>query len=536
LVESSNDAVADLQYKPIHATSAGAPNGCRFDARAWIVSVRRIGPLIAVILLVIAAVLVLGKRAQWSHRCEVPWPRLEAAPLPEDLSRFDPESAALFQQSVAAIGVAPDNVEAWFRFGMIYQAHTEDELARACYRTSLALQCENPKAWYYLAMVDARLGSPDDALQEIARVIKQAPEYAPAHWRAALWCLEAGDLAASERFARQAVQVAPADRSSNLVLGRVLVQAQRFLEAVDVLVPVVRQFDADAYGHFLLASAYRGAGRPNDAALEMAKGRDAQPRWDDPWEREMLRHFVGFRARFQMALELLNSSDPTRSVSLFEALRRERAEDHDVLVNLALAYGRAGRIDDAIAVLIDVERLHPDSSVVQLQFAATLHQRAMVQSVEEAGITRDQALIHVQRAVELSPTMAQANGQLGEILMFQGQNDAAADAFQRALELDAGNENWLVRLAGVRALQQRWVNVLQLLHEYANKPTRNVDALHLLAAALANTRQLLSAEAVILRGLAINPSDPRLVEALPRVRAAMAAAAETTTRPAETQP
>jgi len=122
------------------------------------------------------------------------------------------------------------------------------------------------------------------------------------------------------------------------------------------------------------------------------------------------------RDRFREALARIDTTT---------ASPRERARLH---AGLGRAWQRLGTLDSAVVAYEEALRLAPESTSVQLRLARLFAER-------ETHLNR--AFRLAQQAVQADSTSATALGTLGWVQTARGQYDAAADAFERAVEFDS---------------------------------------------------------------------------------------------------
>ena len=132
-------------------------------------------------------------------------------------------------------------------------------------------------------------------------------------------------LAEAEAQFRQAVQADPANLEAVTNLGVAIFKQGRFAESIPFFEQAVARSPQQAALHNDLAQAYVRVGRPHDAAAEMARACDLEPKNAD------YRRFLGdmlAEAHDQPAAEkhlrLIRPSPSTaRSISTFPILRQE---------------------------------------------------------------------------------------------------------------------------------------------------------------------------------------------------------------------
>jgi len=139
--------------------------------------------------------------------------------------------------------------------------------------------------------------------------------------------------------------------------------------------------------------------------------------------------------RIRLGIYLSESgADIPKAIRILETLPDTDAE---ALNGLGLAYGGAGRYQDAVRTFQKILTLDPTSGLAHQNIAAMLLQEA-----GQRGAARDarirEAEQFARRAVELDPALAKGFTTLGVILAQTGRRPEAIDSWKRAVQLDPG--------------------------------------------------------------------------------------------------
>jgi tetratricopeptide (TPR) repeat protein len=358
-------------------------------------------------------------------------------PRPENIDEIDVGVANAIRNTLVLIEREPDNNQHWAALGMLYHANELYGAAEATYAHLAERTPDEPRAWYFLAIVRDSLGRPDEALEAMSRAIELEESYAPSHWRRGEWWLDRGDLAAAEADFERAIALAPADPAARQGMARVFLERGEGARAAELLESVVAADPEDPYGHLLLGNAYRQLGRMEEAATELQQGQGERIVRSDPWAAEIQRFRLSFGARTQAAADYLAQGRPDLAVPIFEQLRIEDPDDVRVLTKLGLGYLKQQRVEDSLATLRDALERHPEHFNVHLQLASALQM-----SGDSAG-----ALAHVQRAIDLKPEYALSHARHAAILEKLQRWDEAATAYGTAL-LHSPGDPMLLRAQG----------------------------------------------------------------------------------------
>jgi tetratricopeptide (TPR) repeat protein len=384
--------------------------------------------------------------------------RPSSSPLPrvDSLGAIAPEVADAARQALDSLAQDPRDAERWGRFGMICEANGIVGAARDAYAQATSIEGAHAKWWYRLALVQARTGHMDDAIQDVRRAIDLSPDYAAAHWRLGLWLLDRGETDAAEREFTRAGELDPGGMSSAVGLARVHLARQQNQLAVDVLERALARTPGDRYAMQLLGTAYRRLGRIDEAEYALAVGMTGEPAWPDPWTDEMLEYRRGFAVRLKDATQYFVAGQMPQAIALLEQLRREKPDDIALLNHLGEVYVAAGRIGEGVAILEQVVAKDPQRFEAYVNLASGY--------LNENDLVRARAA--VDRAIAINPVLGRAHETKGLILWRSGEESAALESLRMAVRSDPRD---------VRALV--WSGMLEMNH------ARPADALEYFARA-----------------------------------------------------
>ena len=210
-----------------------------------------------------------------------------------------------------------------------------------------------------------------------------------------------------------------------------LFQKGNAAEAIRILDSVVarRKDTADAY--ISLAHAHWQAGRIPQAIATLENGlRNGAPPRD---------------ITIRLGLYLAESNtDSARAIKLLESMP---ADDVEAQNGLGVAYGNAGRYDDAIRAFNRILTLDPTSALAHQNIASIrLRQVLGVRRPGPLGPALTEAERHARRAIEIDPSLAKAHTTLGVILAETGRKAEAIESWKRAVELDGAEFDALYNL------------------------------------------------------------------------------------------
>ena len=149
--------------------------------------------------------------------------------------------------------------------------------------------------------------------------------------------------------------------------------------------------------------------------------------------------------RIRLGIYLAEShTDSAKAIKLLEGMS---AEDVEALNGLGIAYGDAGRYDDAIRAFTRILTLDSTNGLAHQNLASmALRQALAAKSEGERRGKLQQAEASARKAIELDPQLADAFTTLGVVLSTSGRKPDAIDAWKRAVQLDPSQFNALYNL------------------------------------------------------------------------------------------
>jgi Tfp pilus assembly protein PilF len=206
--------------------------------------------------------------------------------------RLDQARAELDQ----ALTLTPDLAEAHNSLGLLYAARGDHAIAIEAFRQALALEPGQATVEGNLALSLQMVGQRDEALRHyaLARLLDAPRPVLLTNEAIAYY--EAGNLAAAESAARQAIDLGGASAPAHTMLGAVDLAQQRALEATLSLEEAVRLDPSYSPAHFYLGLAYKSLNRPVLAVAAFERVLALTP--DPLARREACRHLSELYRRY----------------------------------------------------------------------------------------------------------------------------------------------------------------------------------------------------------------------------------------------
>ena len=323
------------------------------------------------------------------------------------LGRTD-EALILFQRQLDAF---PDDAVSYGRLGTIYLA--KDMLAEAADHYREAVRREPGRAEWHnnLGGVLLRQQLLEEALEnyDVALRLKPELDQAKASRDRVLFSLDRPEDVI-ERLEKEFNET-PGSLLARLKLARGLAQAQRFMEAIKILlepcIPVEELVDED---DALGASETETEETPDDFTISEAED-DVESVNGQIALRAAAAQFLADRSAFARA-----------SVLLDEILRLKPTNPVPFIAQKAQALTELGKYEAALEVLDEAEAAHPDANPIKMTRA---HLYCEMGRYEDAEVLQ-------RDLMETYPGDAQLKTQLGQTLLWTGKLDEANRLFEEA--------------------------------------------------------------------------------------------------------
>ncbi|MFN0008788.1 MAG: tetratricopeptide repeat protein [Planctomycetota bacterium] len=447
------------------------------------------------------------------------WKRTRAAgpepPLPADAARLDPAVGRRVREVRAAVLRSPESPLAWGELGMVYEANELLDPALPSYARAAELAPDEVRWPYRRARVCRKLGRIPEAIAGMETAAALDPRVSVAHWQLGLLRLETADLPGAEANFLRATSVDPKDPAGWIGLARVHLLREDSRAAIEALRRAIPLRENQAYAHLLLGRALQLAGRTDEALAELALGKAEDPMWPDPFAEEMVRHRVGFNVTLDHARKLIFAGQPLSAIPLLENLRRAQPSDPAVINNLSDAYSRAGRMQEARALLEEGLANEPASCTMRLNLAVVLYREGKL----------DAALAEIDRALALDPALALAHDLKGCYLFEAKRYPEALAAFRAELACDDRNVEVRLWIGENLLALHRNAEAAGTFEELTRLQPGLAEAWFGLARARLGLRELEGANAALIETRRLGPKDPaRLAAAFVELEKRRAAA------------
>jgi tetratricopeptide (TPR) repeat protein len=375
------------------------------------------------------------------------------------------------------VAAQPDSGHAHFSLGLLYARRGQPgdgEAAATELRKALRLDHGIDAARIALGQVLTSLHQYSDAIADLRDYTGRQPKDAQGFYALgqAYRGLEQSD-AAIGAF-QHAVALDPRDPAIRFNLGTLLAATGQIDAAIRQLEAAERIAPSDLAIHDALASLQAKAGDKEHARLEQAKVNAIKSSAD---RETAIAKFYG------EAAEYLSAGNAKAAAESYRKALQLNARDAKLHYNLSLALDRLGELSEEQKELERTVDLDPTIAVAQNQlglFAFRAGQQAAAEKL-------------FKKALAIDPTFSEAQTNLGALFSQQGKTEEAAQLFQQAIENDPKDFKAYVDLGLVMAqkgafseAEQQFHTAIQLAPGYADaygalgmlqaKAGRGVDA------------------------------------------------------------
>ena len=387
--------------------------------------------------------------------------------------------------------------------GMAYEIHGFPNAAYTSYIQAESREPTNARWPYFQALMLAKLGVHEQALAALDRTVEIEPEYGAAWMWRATWSLDVGLTGQAEEGFERA-RLLGLEAVADAGIARLRLHQDRPEEAATILESLIQKARYPSI-YQLLGRAYREMGRIDDARIALARGRTTQPiSWSDAWEEEKKAYEVGFQARILRSQRLLKLDRLGEALTILEALIEEEPGNPVVISTLSSAYAKSGEITEAFLTLRRALRRESVDYTVHANIAPFYENRG----------DHEIALQHLDRAIELNPSVAFPYTRKGLLLQKLGRYEDALVAFEHALGNSANDPHNFFYAGDVEALLQRWDKAIYRFNQSITvDPSFTLGHLNL-GLALARETRFAEARAALERAKTLGTHDGDVARAL----------------------
>lgn len=362
----------------------------------------------------------------------------------------------------SAVANEPTSYRAHYNLGDALDKAGRLAEAEASYRRALELKPVFSLGHYSLGRLLYRTGRTEEAIDEFQGALADKPDYAEARNHLGLIYAERGDLGRARASYEDALKIEPENANALNNLGILAARQGRLDEAEASFRRAVAAAPYDPTGFTNLGAllAQSGRGREAEEAFRRALALDANFGPARDGLARLSRDRGNLDAERLEAIRLARAGRTDEAVALLRSVLEREPEAIAARHALATTLLRAGRTEEAREELITILR-HEPHDLPALRRMAMLERRAGrpqealtyldtalesspedVALITERGLTLGQAARlgeaeeSFRRAIALRPEFAPAHESLGRLLLAIGKYEESSEAFRKALEID----------------------------------------------------------------------------------------------------
>ena len=320
-----------------------------------------------------------------------------------------------------ALRIEPENTLALRAASNLYLKNGLHIKAQPLLETLTARTPRSVDAHADLAAVYAASGKREDAEKYFRRALELQPDYFPALAGLGNLLGRAGDDAAALPLLRNAVQREPQAYEGHFLLGSALNRLGQFEGAKTELQQATKLGGAnEPQIYYQLARAWGGLGKAPERKEALTRFSELTKKQKDDTELQRRAATLIDEARV-----LLQSGDLANAAARLELAREAKPADAALLFRLAGLNFDMQRIDVAREYAQAAISISP----------ATWLYHYLLGLIERSSNRLPDARTSLEMAAKLQPTEAPVFNALGEVLLQQGDRQAAITAFERAVKL-----------------------------------------------------------------------------------------------------
>lgn len=440
-------------------------------------------------------------------------PPVEVGPPPRpDATRstLDPMVAERIGAALDRVTSSPDDAEARGRLGMLYHEHGLPDLAATTYEQAAALDPSDPRWPYHLGQVSVELGQAERGLLLYDHVLELAPDALQAHRTRGFLLIDVNRMDQAEAAFRDALALDPSDPGARVGMARVFLSRGENREALGVLQKLVAEVPNEPYLHQLLGTAHQRLGNLADARKELTQSRGVAPKWRDPWREERASLLTGMLPIIRTSGRLLEEGRGAEALALLRDLQRYHPDDVVVLNTLASTLLQLGQRDEALQLLQRALELDPRSFETHVNLSHWYE--------TQRPPDRGRAMEHALESVAINPTFAAGHLQVGRLRMQQSDYAGAAVSLRDALSYGEDDPEVRTMYGWVLGAQERWSEALRVFQQVIQQRPEAAGAFVGIARATMEMGMVDQAARPLRQAQLLDPENPELRRTIERYR------------------
>jgi tetratricopeptide (TPR) repeat protein len=376
-----------------------------------------------------------------------------------DVSKLEPAMAEILTEARSAVLADPTSGAAWGKYGSVLLAQDFVAEAVVCYERAEQLDPREVR-WPHLRGRSLERNLPDVALECFRRAAQISDAELVPKVHLAELLLSRGELEEAAVNLRRASELAPRDPRVLVALGRLALQQDRLGDALHWATLAAQARPPVQKAHLLLSQIYQRRGDQTAVAerlaiLETLEDTD----WADPLLDETSQYKRSTTWTVQAAQRLIVGRRVADAIRLLDPLGGENSQDARVITTLGKAYLHLGDLAQAEALLKRAIQMDPGQAGAHFELGNLAMRRDRIGEAAEhydrtvrldsslaaahynLGICRRELGDHVAAIAALrdachnQPLNFPAHRDLGALLLEAGRRDEALVHLRKAVKL-----------------------------------------------------------------------------------------------------
>lgn len=323
----------------------------------------------------------------------------------------------------------PDPAEltrAFGHLGQLYLLHDFMASAAAALRNAEALDANDPRWPYFLAIHDIFEGHLEDAVAALDRMLLLAPGDLAARFRRADALLDLNRIDEAEAEYGRILSLDSDHSAAHFGLGRVAFERDDLAGAIERFRTALGGQPEGSVVHHHIGLALRRLGRREEAMDELSRNEHVRVAFPDPLFTSLQRLNVSREAYFKRGTQAMRRGDLQEALVAFQGADEALPNDSITLFNIGMVLielGDKARAEERMRRAIEFDQ---DYREPHFNLALILAERNDLRGAER----------HFRRAAEIDPDDLEARVRLAEVLSRLNGLNEAVDLLEEVLAID----------------------------------------------------------------------------------------------------
>ncbi len=391
----------------------------------------------------------------------------DLAPLGGDVARQLAPEVARFEELAAAEELpAAQLAAAYGEMGRLYLAYQLLDAARPCLANATLLEPRSFRWRYYLGIAQRRSGDLEAAAGSLESAHQLRPGDLPALLRLGEVTLELGRTERAGELLARALAAYPDNAPVRALSGRIAMAERDDTAAAEHFARALELQPEATQVHYLLAQAYRGLGRLDDARRHLGLRGPGLLVSPDPLIDELTGLADDASSHLRAAMAAFGAGEVEMALAAYGRAIEADPRRADVRMSFGSVLHHLGRTEAAVEQFRQALRLTPEDLLPRLYLADALR----------SGGAFDEAAAQLETILSHDPGFGDARRALARVRTAQGRPAEAVDQLARLLELEPWNIDVRYELAQALAQGEHFEQAAEELRRVAEADPQHTAA------------------------------------------------------------